>query len=238
MPTIISRSVWGAAPPESSTPWNPDNLLGVVVHHFAIPRSASSPAGSAALVRSVQRAHQAGEFSDIAYNHVFDKFGQIFEGRGFGIMTGAHTPLNSTHAAICYMGDSDLDGFPEAAQKAAAWLLKEWFKRGAGVSVKAHGDIAANPTGCPGRAAGGWVRSGAWKADLPGEERRLVQYLLMDEGEVLDRSRRVPVAESLDRLKKFMASDAVLTAHARMKAESSADGKLGRVGIARKVTIV
>ena len=200
---IVTRAEWGALPPNSPlTPWNPDNLLGVVVHHFAIPRSATTAAGSDELMRSVQRAHKAGDFIDIAYNFCFDKFGQIFEGRGFGFQTGAHTPLNSTHASICYIGDSDKDGFPEAAQDAAGWLLREWFNRGTGVSVKPHGAIAAEPTGCPGITAKNWVTSGAWKADLP--DNRRWEYRLVDkDGKVLDKSAVVGTAGLAVRLAAF-----------------------------------
>lgn len=234
MPTIVSRADWGAEPAESKTAWDPDDLLGIGVHHFAIPRSASSPSGSDDLMRSVQRSHQAGEFSDIAYNHCFDKFGQIFEGRGFGFQTGANgnQAVNRTHAAICYMGNSDLDGFPEAAQDAAGWLLKQWFNRGTGLDVEPHSDLSPEGTACPGDRARTWVNSGAWRADLP--QTRRVQFLLLDDGVIVDKSLRAPVSESKHRWEIFRNSDAGDKAHARMAAE----GSRGSVQFVRKIVIV
>ena len=232
MTTIIGRAGWGAKPAESRTPWNPDTLSGVAVHHFAVPRSASSKTGSAALMRGVQRAHMAGEFSDIAYNHCFDKWGQIFEGRGFNVQTGANgnQVVNKTHAAICYMGDSDLDGFPEAAQDAAAFLLSEWFKRGVSVKVVSHGDISPDGTDCPGGKAEAWVHSGAWKKDLPSAKR--VQFMLRDDGEIIAKSRVVPIEQSFERMKLFRQFTDTLT-HKRLAAE----GAKGLVGFERRVLL-
>jgi hypothetical protein len=231
---IQSRASWGARPAESFTAWDPDDLQGIAVHHFAIPRSAATPAGSEALMRAVQNAHMAGEFSDIAYNHCFDKWGQIFEARGFNRQTGANgnQTVNRTHAAICYMGNSDLDGFPEAAQDAAAWLIKQWFNRGTGLQVLPHQALSPDGTACPGTRAKGWVTSGAWKADLPST--RFVQYFLRDDGIIIDRSVKVPIAESLERWRTFSESDAQRKAHDRMAAE----GMKGEIGFVRKVSVV
>jgi hypothetical protein len=234
MADIITRKEWGAQPAESKTAWDPDDLVGVCVHHFAVPRSATTRTGSAALMRSVQRSHQAGEFSDIAYNFCFDKFGQVFEGRGFGFQTGANGngAVNRTHAAICYMGNSDLDGFPDVAQKAAAWLLKQWFSKGTGMDVVPHSHLSPDGTACPGAKARTWVTTGAWKADLPSTARQ-VQFLLLDDGVVVDKSTRVPLAQSKGRWDKFIRSDAADKAHAHMAAE----GKRGTVQFVRKVTV-
>jgi hypothetical protein len=235
---IITRAEWGADEENSSrTPWNPNDLLGVCIHHFAIPRSAATRAGSDDLMRSVQRAHIAGEFTDIAYNHCFDKWGQIFEGRGFRFQTGANgnQAVNRTHAAICYMGNSDLDGFPEAAQDAAGWLLKQWFRRGTGLDVAPHSRLSPTGTSCPGDNARSWVTSGAWKRDLPVTRR--VQFLLMDDGEIIDQSARVPPDEAPARWRIFRNSDAGDRAYNRMAAEDREGGR-GTVTFARKTTTV
>ena len=141
MADIISRAEWGARPPRAPlTRWNISLLHGVTIHHFASPRSASRPAGSAALMQRVQRAHQAGEFFDIAYNFCFDRFGQIFEARGWQWQSGGNgtTDANRNYLAFCYMGHSDLDGFPEAAQDACGQLLREAFRRGVDRVVVPH----------------------------------------------------------------------------------------------------
>jgi hypothetical protein len=103
---IISRREWGAKPAESVTPWNPNDLFGVTVHWFGIPAAAPRHELCDDLVRSVQRAHQGGEFNDIAYNHLFCPHGFAYEGRGFDRQTGANgtTSANRHYAAVCYMG--------------------------------------------------------------------------------------------------------------------------------------
>jgi hypothetical protein len=231
---IISREAWGAKAPESRTAWNPDLLLGVAVHHFAIPRSALVKSGSAALMRSVQTAHQNGEFNDIAYNHCFDKWGQIFEGRGFNFQTGANgnQTVNRTYAAICYMGDSDKDGFPEAAQDAAGWLLKEWFKRGVSVRTLTHKQVNPEPTGCPGVAAGNWVTSGAWKKDLPSARR--VQFEVWDDSTRLLTSRAITPGDAAE-MKKLTEFDEF--SRKRRLENMQAEGKIGNVVTVRRVLL-
>lgn len=238
MPEIITRAEWGAKPAKAVTRWDPDDLLGVAVHHFAKPRALKTLAGSKSQMRAVQAVHMGpgglgtkDGGNDIAYNHCVDVRGAIFEGRGFLAQTGANgnEAVNRTHASVCFMGDSDLDGFPEAAQASIAWLLAEWFKRGVSMRAVAHGDISPDGTACPGNRAEAWVHSGAWKKDLPSAKR--VEFVLMDDGVIVDRSRRVPIEESLARWNLFKASDAGRKAHDRMAAE----GAKGRIGFERRV---
>lgn len=103
---IISRDEWGAKPAEAVTPWDPNELFGVVVHWFGIPPAASRHDRCDDLVRSVQASHQAGEFNDIAYNHLFCPHGYAYEGRGFDRQTGANGTkwANRHYAAVCFMG--------------------------------------------------------------------------------------------------------------------------------------
>jgi hypothetical protein len=87
------------------TPWNAADLLGVTVHWFGIPAAAARHELCDDLVRSVQKSHQAGEFVDIAYNHLFCPHGFAYEGRGFDRQTGANgtSYANRHYAAVCYM---------------------------------------------------------------------------------------------------------------------------------------
>jgi hypothetical protein len=110
---IIPRAEWGARPPESSTPCDPATLHGVTIHWFGLPAAAKTHDRCDDLVRAVQKGHMAGEFSDIAYNHLFCPHGAAYEGRGFNRQTGANgtTAANRHYAAICYMaGHSKADG--------------------------------------------------------------------------------------------------------------------------------
>jgi hypothetical protein len=102
---IIPRSEWNALPPKSVTPWHPANLIGVTVHWFGVPAAADRHDLCDDLLRSVQKAHQAGEFVDIAYNHLVCPHGFAYEGRGFDRETGANGTryANRNYAAVCYM---------------------------------------------------------------------------------------------------------------------------------------
>jgi len=119
---IISREEWGARPAEAVTPWDPNDLFGVVVHWFGIPPASRDHDRCDDLVRSVQQAHQAGEFNDIAYNHLFCPHGFAYEGRGFERQTGANgtTTANKRYASICFMA-----GMRRASGVTDDELLKE-----------------------------------------------------------------------------------------------------------------
>jgi hypothetical protein len=230
--SIISRSGWNARAPDSCTSQNPDGLLGVTVHHTASPRSVSAASLSAALVRGIQNFHMDTSpegYVDIAYNFLFDKFGQIFTGRGWNCRSGANGTgeANRTHLSFCYLGHSDLDGFPELAQDACAFLIAEAFKKGVGRHVVPH-SFWGTGTACPGNAARNWVNSGAWKADLPTAKR--VRYEVWDGGERQMASTEAPIENSRDKLANFLQNH-VGGIH-KLLAE---EGKSGDVRLIRRV---
>lgn len=170
---IVTRKEWGAAPPESTTYANPYALLGVVVHWFGIPDSKSAHVDCAAQVRAVQRSHQAGEFVDIAYNHLVCRHGYVFEGRGFGVQTGANgtSMTNEKYAAVCYMaGERDIAAaYSDAGKIALAGIVSEWLRRTVPKSVLTHGSITGSR--CPGPTLTAWVKDEGWKQ--PSEEWRI-----------------------------------------------------------------
>jgi hypothetical protein len=231
---IISRDEWGAKPPKAVTPWNIEDLLGVTIHHFGTPRAAASHAGCDDLLRSVQSTHMApggldttDGANDIAYNFGVCPHGRIFELRGWDAQTGANgtTSANENFLAFVYMGHSDLDGFPEVSQDLLGFLLKQAFNKGVGVSVVPHRKFTGSE--CPGDRAHKWVVTGGWKADLKPER---AQFLLIDDGGIVAKSRPFPIAESKARWEKFRSS-AGNKAHARMVEE----GNRGTVQFVRKV---
>jgi hypothetical protein len=234
--SIITRAQWGGRPADSCTSQNPANLLGVTIHHTASPRAPDSGGKSATLVRGIQTFHMDisdQKYVDIAYNFLFDDFGQIFAGRGWTCRSGANgtTESNRTHLSFCYIGNSDSDPFNDTAQKACAWLLREAFKKGVGMHVVPHSHWGTG-TACPGAKAKAWVTSGAWKADMPSTRR--VQYLLMDDGVIKWKSSVSAASESRDRMKKFLN---------RLETEQDAElhkllaeeGRSGKVSLVRKV---
>jgi hypothetical protein len=173
--TIISRAGWGAARPESRTPWNVAALEGICLHWFGSPRAASSHDKCDDLLRSVQRSHMAGEFSDIAYNHGVCPHGTAFELRGWNTQTGANgnADLNSRFYAIVYMAGVG-DGLTLAARKTLIELMGAGFKKGIGVAAVGHGTVAPHGTECPGPQLRNFINSGAWRPVVEPDKVRLV----------------------------------------------------------------
>lgn len=159
MTAIVPRDGWGALPAERFTTWQPRGLRGVVVHWFGIPKAAKDHTGCPSLLRSVQRSHQAGEFSDIAYNHGVCPHGVVYELRGFSRQTGANgnADANAAYAAVVYMaGEGDTP--TEVGKQSLRWIIKEWRSRGVGPAVLPHGEITGSK--CPGPDLALWIERG------------------------------------------------------------------------------
>ncbi len=159
---IVDRAGWGALPAESITKSDPKTLKGVVVHWFGIPKAASTHLNCPVLLRSVQRSHQAGEFSDIAYNHGVCPHGVVYELRGFYRQTGANgtSASNRDYGAVVYMaGEGDI---PTAAGiQSLKWIIGEWRRLGAGREVLPHGKITGSK--CPGPELSLWIERGGYE---------------------------------------------------------------------------
>lgn len=159
MTSIVPRNGWAALPAKRFTTWQPQGLRGVVVHWFGIPKAAASHVGCPGLLRSVQRAHQAGEFSDIAYNHAVCPHGVVYELRGFTRQTGANgnQDANRNYAAVVYMaGEGDVP--TDVGLQSLRWIIRQWRSRGAGPAVLPHGEITGSS--CPGPHLALWVKQG------------------------------------------------------------------------------
>jgi hypothetical protein len=139
------------------------SLDGVAVHWFASPKGARKHADCPALLRSVQRSHMAGEYSDIAYGHAVCNHGTVYELRGFSRTVGANGerypgdkfPWNNKYGAVVVM-----IGVGQKPSKKALtslrWILAEYPRRGAGLRVITHGSITGSA--CPGPELTRWVR--------------------------------------------------------------------------------
>lgn len=172
MSYIIPRSQWGAIPAKSVTHRDPHDLKGVVVHWFGLPRQAHDHNGCPTLLKSVQYAHQHGEFNDIAYNHAVCPHGVVYECRGFGVQTGANgnREVNENYAAVVYMaGEHDPRPTPKALSQ-MAFVIRQWRLRGAGKVVRTHGSITGSD--CPGPYLRAWVHRNGWKKRVPLREPR------------------------------------------------------------------
>lgn len=200
---IEGRDAWGAKPPESVTPWDPSKLEGICQHWFGSPKAAATHAGCDDLLRSVQRTHQAGEYSDIAYNFGVCPHGVAYELRGWNVQTGANgtTEANRNFIAFVYMAGTG-DPLTVKGKAALEALYAEAFKRGVGVKAITHGSITGSA--CPGPAVKAWLASGAWKP----KPAKVKFELTTGEGKVLDDSVAAETdrAAQEERLAKFLTT--------------------------------
>jgi hypothetical protein len=126
-PAIISRAAWGAN--ESLRKGSPSYRTPTfgVVHHTAGSNNYTK-AQSAAVVRGIYSYHtQAQGWSDIGYNVLVDKYGQIFEGRYGGLhrgVVGAHSAgFNSGSFGVSAMGNFDVVDIPSVAVESMARVI-------------------------------------------------------------------------------------------------------------------
>lgn len=129
---------------------------GYAIHWGGVRLGEYTKERAFALVRGVQRYHMdTVGVSDIEYNWMVDRHGQIFEGRGFGVRSAANgsTLGNRHYEAICFLGGPG-DEFTAAAQRSIKSLMKP------GLEVKTHNDVRSSPTTCPGPVITTWVRNG------------------------------------------------------------------------------
>lgn len=143
---IVSRSGWGAAPPEHDPNPIPTPTPRLWVHH-----TGGSERGAAG-VRAIQRYHQDSKgWNDIAYSFLIDPDGTIYEGRGAGI-SGAHTEGDNDEShAICLMGNFEGAEPTVQALTSLVALARHGQDRGWWVpTLGGHRDAPGAQTACPG----------------------------------------------------------------------------------------
>lgn len=161
---IIRREEWGAFAPRSRivyASWPKSSPL--IVHHAA----GTTPAVSAELrqdseiVRGIDRFHyytRGWTAGGVGYSYLVTPSGRIFEGRGAN-SSGAHTiGFNTTHPAVCLVGDYSSRTPSSEAVHAVAWLANHIGHE----TVVAHRDL--NATTCPGDA--GYAALGSIRAAI------------------------------------------------------------------------
>jgi hypothetical protein len=158
LPPIIYRDQWGARAP-SSAPEYASRVKMAFVHHTA-GTNEYSPPGAHSIVRGIQAFHMdTNGWSDIGYQFLVDKFGQIFEGRGGGVdrpVIGAQAQgFNAESTAVAAMGNFHIAGPPNIMLEVIANLLA-WKLPIHGVDpasdtimTSGGGDLTRYPAGTP-----------------------------------------------------------------------------------------
>jgi len=166
-PPIVARDFWGASQcPPRSAPAYGQVSFGVV--HHTVSANSYRREESAGIVLAICRFHRnSNGWSDIGYNFLVDRYGQIFEGRAGGIenaVVGAQAAgVNSYSSGVANIGDFSTAGQSGAGHEAVARLLA-WKLAHHGVPTQGtvvvngrpferiSGHRDANSTSCPGNA--------------------------------------------------------------------------------------
>ncbi|TMK18285.1 MAG: hypothetical protein E6G68_07515 [Actinobacteria bacterium] len=131
-PRIITRHGWGANEDwreKDCCPRYASSVKMAFIHHTAGTNSYSR-SQSAAIVRGIYRFHtKTRHWSDIGYNFLVDRYGQIFEGRYGGMdrpVVGAHVKaFNRYSTGISLMGNF-VSAHPTSAMISALKRLLAW----------------------------------------------------------------------------------------------------------------
>ncbi|GAA1621180.1 N-acetylmuramoyl-L-alanine amidase [Actinoplanes couchii] len=136
-----------------------DSVQVVWVHHTAHATDANSYSCSAAstIIRAIQKYDVASKkLSDIGYNYLVDKCGNLYEGRAGGVenavVPAAVVGFNTGYASIAVIGDYDTAASTAAVEKvlaqvAAARLSKYGFDPASQVTLTAVIDNNKYKTG-------------------------------------------------------------------------------------------
>jgi hypothetical protein len=139
--SIVTREMWGAAPPRS-TPVHAEWPRGVDfwVHHTTGSRDQTP--------RQIQAFHMGPQrgWNDIGYGYLIDYEGVIYEGRGYEVHA-AHSPGVNHEPSVALIGDYST--FPPSdAQHRSVYALRDHIQAG-----ELHGHRENTATSCPGDAA-------------------------------------------------------------------------------------
>ncbi|XP_060557417.1 peptidoglycan-recognition protein SC2-like isoform X2 [Ruditapes philippinarum] len=162
-PSIITRAQWGARTAKSTTRMTSTPTY-VVIHHGAGARCFTREKCQK-LVRYYQNLHMdTNEWDDIGYNFIVGEDGNVYQGRGWGIV-GAHAgsrSINKDSLGICVIGDFSKSVPNQAAQNAVKDLISCSVARkklSSSYRLRGHRDVKT--TACPGTSFYNVIRT--WK---------------------------------------------------------------------------
>lgn len=163
---LITRAEWGAVPAKSKTALQTNKWC---LHYLGEDVGPTTLEQSKARVKQIQYFHMTsdqiakGGGSDIAYNWLVDSLGNVFEGRGYGVRSGANGSnyANDNYYAVCYLGGPN-DTYTAAAQAAMVELLAM------ATDVQPHSRFFA--TACPGNTIREWVANEEYRKQPANEQ--------------------------------------------------------------------
>ncbi|XP_074642080.1 peptidoglycan-recognition protein SC2-like [Tubulanus polymorphus] len=149
-PTVISRSAWGARSPKAVTKIRYTPRFAFI--HHSDGSSCTSVYRCKRVVKGIQNYHiNSKGWSDIGYNFLIGGDGNVYEGRGWGVV-GAHVRgYNSRSIGICFLGNFMSTSPTSRAIDAAKALLECAVEKGKlKENYRLYGHRDAGSTSCPG----------------------------------------------------------------------------------------
>ncbi|MBV7433199.1 S-layer homology domain-containing protein [Dermabacteraceae bacterium TAE3-ERU5] len=152
-PAVVSRAAWGADETRGKKTSSAGYLRACFVHHSE-GANDYTPAQSAQIVRAIHYFHTGARgWSDVGYNVLIDRYGQIFEGRKGGLLrpvAGSHAlGFNTGSFGVCLLGSFMDEPAPEVALEAAAdviaWKLGGSFVWNVADRVKWRVNVGGTP---------------------------------------------------------------------------------------------
>ncbi|XP_017492183.1 PREDICTED: peptidoglycan-recognition protein LE [Rhagoletis zephyria] len=127
---VLPRSTWLAQRPMEDYDFIPEPVNLVIISHTAT-ESSEKQAINVRLIRDIQCFHiESREWNDIAYNFLVGCDGNVYEGRGWGVV-GAHTiGYNSKSVGIAFIGCFMRELPSEPALNACKNFLKRGVEEG------------------------------------------------------------------------------------------------------------
>lgn len=166
MPQFFDRSAWGALPPKNTPTFvAQESRTHCFLHHSTGDEYTHND--PAEWVRQIQYFHMysnhlaKGGANDIGYSFLVDRFGNIYEGRGWDVAGGHTKDYNTRGHGICFLGDgSSIEPEDEyAVFNAIRSLFEEADVRAGHPLVRLnHRDVF--PTTCPGDELADWLNAG------------------------------------------------------------------------------
>lgn len=155
-PQIISRSTWGA----SAWRGTPASVPLSRRTEFYVHYDGGHPVTRTgyAIMRAIEAQHIGQGWSGVGYHFVVDQQGNIYEGRGWGLV-GAHCPNHNTSGIgvqIAIGGDQK----PSEKALAACRALYELACKKTGKTLAKRGHRDGFATLCPGSTLYAWVQAG------------------------------------------------------------------------------
>lgn len=150
---IIPATTWGRQITGSPSKSKPRQITELTIHYTGAMSFNTSRNGIAAAIKRIEKNHVARpkeNMSTLGYNFLIDKWGRIWEGRGFGIRNGANgSSSNDTSFSVCLLVGVEDNKLPQVMVDAIRSLRIEIERRTKNeIVVRGHRDHIS--TSCPG----------------------------------------------------------------------------------------